>query len=149
MKFTTKLIACLLLVGFLMGCGNQYSPDSKSKTFKLKNVSLITLYGPSNYTSEGISVDIAPGIGTYTTLLELVTGERLTECPTDNFGPAHILYTINSEETVKVYPATDGSNYVCLYSLNLSLAQYLELPADSMKQIIGIMEANGIEVLLN
>lgn len=146
-----KTLLCLLLIISLLfcfvGCKNKYSPDSKSKTFELSNVSSVTLSGPSSVSSEGITVEIAPGKGNYTKLVELVQGERLMACPTQNFGFCIITYNINTEETVKVYPANDGSNYVCLYSLNPTDAQYLELPEASMKELCSILESNGIQVV--
>ncbi|MBR3844720.1 MAG: hypothetical protein IKM39_04360 [Clostridia bacterium] len=143
------LTLCLILtVSLLTGCGgNSYSQESTSKKFELSNVSLITLSGPNHQASEGTTVDLQPGQGDYTKLVQLVTGEKLSECPTNNFGLCWITYTINTGETVKVYPANDGSNYVCLYSLNPAVGKYMQLPEETMAEIQKIFEINNIQVI--
>jgi hypothetical protein len=97
--------------------------------------------------NEGTSVTLEPGQGDYTKLVQLVQGEKLVQCPTSNFGLCIITYTIVTGETVKVYPANDGSNYICLFSINPSISRYLQLPEESMKEIHRILEANNIQVI--
>ncbi len=143
-----RLLICILLFAVvLVGCGNQYSPESTSKNFSLSKVSSISLSGPNATNSEGTSVELKPGQGDYAKLVELVQGEKLSQCPTINFGLCYITYTISTGETVKVYPANDGTNYVCLFSINPSISRYLELPEDAIKEITRIFEANNIQVV--
>ncbi len=142
-----RLLICILVIALLVGCGGSYAADSTSKKFKLDDVSLITLSGPNATDSEGTSIQLEPGQGDYTKLVQLVQGEKLTQCPTQNFGLCIITYTINTGETVKVYPANDDSNYVCLFSINPSISRYLELPTESIKEIRRIFETNNIQVL--
>ncbi len=142
-----RIFICILVIALLVGCGGSYAVDSTSKNFKLDDVSLITLSGPNATDSEGTSVELEPGQGDYTKLVQLVQGEKLIQCPTAEFGLCIITYTINTGDTVKVYPANDGSNYVCLFSINPSVSRYLELPEESAKEIRRILEANNIQVV--
>lgn len=142
-----RIILSILVIALLVGCGGSYAVDSTSKKFKLDDVSLVTLSGPNAQKSEGTSIQLSPGQGDYAKLVQLVQGEKLTQCPTDNFGLCIITYTIITGETVKVYPANDDSNYVCLFSINPTISRYLELPAESMKEIRRIFETNNIQVI--
>ena len=100
-----RIILSILVIALLVGCGGSYAVDSTSKKFKLDDVSLVTLSGPNAQKSEGTSIQLSPGQGDYAKLVQLVQGEKLTQCPTDNFGLCIITYTIITGETVKVYPA--------------------------------------------
>ncbi len=142
-----RIFACLLIIALLVGCGNSYSAESLSKNFELSDVASITLSGPNEQDSEGTSIELTPGQGDYAKLVQLVAGEKLTECPTDAFGLCVITYNINTGETVKVYPANDGSHYVCLFSLNPTVGRYLELPRESVEEIRRILETNQIQVI--
>ena len=142
-----RLFICILIISLLVGCGGSYSAESTSKNFKLDDVSLISLSGPNAIDSQGTSVELKPGQGDYSKLVQLVQGEKLSECPTQEFGLCIITYTIDTGETVKVYPANDGSDFVCLFSINPSVSRYLKLPAESMKEIHRILEANNIQVV--
>lgn len=142
-----RVILCLVIMALLVGCGGSYSAESTSKKFQLKNVTLVTLTGPNAQSSDGTSVELTPGQGDYAKLVQMVKGEKLDQCPTDSFGLCIITYTINDSETVKVYPANDGSNYVCLFSINPSVSRYLELPQESMEEIQRIMETNQIQMV--
>lgn len=142
-----RLLLCILVITLLAGCGGSFAVEDVNKNFKLRNVSTVTLSGPNSTDSEGTSIELQPGKGDYTTLVQLVKGERLTQCPTDSFGLSVITYTIVNGETVKVYPANDGSNYICLFSLNPTIAQYLEITEESMKEIHRILEANNIQAV--
>ena len=142
-----RILISILVIALLVGCGGSYAVDSTSKNFKLDDVSSVTLSGPNAVANEGTSVTLEPGQGDYTKLVQLVQGEKLVQCPTSNFGLCIITYTIVTGETVKVYPANDGSNYVCLFSINPSISRYLQLPEESMKEIHRILEANNIQVI--
>ncbi len=142
-----RLFICILIIALLAGCGSSYSAESTAKKFKLDDVSLVTLSGPNTSTNEGTSVELKPGQGDYAKLVQLVQGEKLEQCPTQEFGLCIITYTINTGETIKVYPANDQSNYVCLFSINPAISRYLELPAESMNEIRRILETNYIQVV--
>ncbi len=142
-----RLFICVLTIAFLVGCGSSYSADSMAKKFELTDVASITLSGPDATQEEGSAIELKPGQGDYAKLVQLVQGEKLLQCPTQDFGLCLITYTINTGETVKVYPANDGSNYVCLFSLNPAVGRYLELPAQSVQEIRRILETNNIQVV--
>lgn len=146
-----RLIAVLLTAGLLLlvGCSTDtYSQESTLSTFKLKNVSSIQLAGVNHAMDEMVEVDIYPDTAgtSYNDLVSLVTGKKLDTCPTDQFENCYVMYTINTGETVKIYPANDGSPYICLFTLNPQQAKYLELEQQDFDRIVKIIEDNGIHV---
>lgn len=149
MKRILLLLLTLTVAISVCSCSaDTYTQESTSKKFKLKNVSAISLYGPSTENNEGIQIDLNATNGTdFTRLVQLVQGSKLTECETDNFGLCYISYSFTTGETVKVYPANDGSHYMCLYSLNGQLARYLSLSEENMEEIVNIFEKYQIQVI--
>lgn len=149
MKRCVNLLLSLLLIVSLCCCSaDTYTSASTSRTFKLKNVASITLSGPDGETQEGTQVIITPDSGLhYTRLVQMIEGEKLTECETKNFGLCYISFTFTTGETTKIYPANDGSDYLCLYSLNPATAKYLKLSEDTMDELISIFESYKIQVI--
>ncbi len=140
-----RFFACILILCLLTACSG-YLPDDTASYFKLTNVASITLRSPNNLTNEGTSIELKPGQAHYTQLVELIQGEKLDTCPTnDDFLECVIDYTINTGDVVKVYIDLDGTNYVSLFSVNPAVAKYLELPQEDMAKIREILKSHGIE----
>ena len=140
----------LVLLITMVGCSaDTFTPESTSSKFKLKKVSAITLHGPdtTGENSEGVKIEIQQNKGTdFTRLVTLIEGKKLDTCPTMDFGLCYLTFSFTQGESTKVYPANDGSNYVCLYSLNPAVAKYLELPQKDMEELTAIIEKYQIEV---
>ncbi len=133
----------------LVGCSpaDTYTIDSEADTFKPKTVVSITLAGPNSTDASGTSITLDQVMHTtdFQRLCELIQGKKLNECPTNAFLPGKITFTFESGKSTTVYPATDGSNYICLYSINPALAKYIELPPEDMKEVLAIMKKHGID----
>ncbi len=140
----------LVLLITMVGCSaDTFTPESTSSKFKLKKVSAITLHGPdtTGENSEGVKIEIQQNKGTdFTRLVTLIQGKKQDTCPTLDFGMCYFTFSFTQGQPTKVYPANDGSNYVCLYSLNPAVAKYLELPEEDMEELIAIIEKYQIQV---
>ncbi len=149
MKRRLCILTALLVLAVLTACSTDtYTQQSTLPDFKLKNVSEVTLYGPDSNGSEGIEIALSnTGGADYTRLVQLVQGRKQETCETADFGLCYIAYSFTTGETVKVYPANDGSPYVCLFSLNDRVARYLTLPEADMAELTAIMEKYGIQVI--
>ena len=148
-----KKIFCFLLTVALLialvGCSaDTYTIESQSDTFKPKTVTSITLEGPSNTDVSGVSIVLDKTMHTtdFNRLIALIQGKKTSECPAGIgiFLPGKITFTFESGKTTTVYPANDGSGYISLYSINPSLAQYIEIPKEDMAEVIQILEKHGI-----
>ena len=141
----------LTLLFTLMGCSSDtFTPNSTSSKFKLKKVSGITLHGPdaSGQNAEGVEIAIEQNKGTdFNRLVTIIGGKKLDSCDTKSFGLCYITFPFTEGDPTKVYPANDGSNFVCLYSLNPAVGKYLELPEEDMKELVQIIEKYKIQVV--
>lgn len=140
MKNSKRLLMIALafaLLFTLVGCGE----------FKVDNVDSITLSGPSPEDSEGISEMLTANVHStdFYELIELCQGEELDSIEEDVFfGAAKITFTKTDASTVVIYPACDGSPYLCLNSLNTELASYIKLEESTMKRISAILKKHDI-----
>ncbi len=144
-----RIFAALLalLLAALCGCSaDTYTVNSRSANFKLKNVAGITLAGPGGDSADGTQVELSPGSAEYEAVVRLVQGKKQTECETESFGLCYLNFTFTTGDAVKVYPANDGSNWLCLYSLNPAVARYLLLPAEDMAELAALFETYEIQV---
>ena len=148
-KLFCLLVTFTLLVA-LVGCSpaDTYTIDSEADTFKPKTVTSIQLDGPSNTDASGISITLDKTMHTtdFNRLIDLIQGKKMAECPAGIgiFLPGKITFTFESGKTTTVYPANDGSGYISLYSINPSIAQYIEIPPEDMKEVVQILEKHGI-----
>lgn len=149
MKRILAAVLALCMTFVFTGCSKDtYTQNSTSKKFKLKNVVAIELSAPGTALEDNISVSLTASSGQdFVDLITLVTGKKLDSLPKrHDFGLAVITYTTKYDETVKTYPATDGSNYICLFSLNTDACKYLELPEQSMAVVKKALKNNGIDI---
>ncbi len=150
MKKLWIMAVAMLLILSLVGCSaDTFTVNSTSKKFKPRTVTGITLYGPdpAGQTAEGITQELTPGTNPhYERILQLVEGKKEPTCPTNNFGLCYISFSFRSGDVTKVYPANDGSHYLCLYSLNQAVAQYVELTPEAMAELTDIIETYQIQV---
>jgi len=149
-----RIISCILsiiLVATMAGCSiDTYTENSDSNDFELANVVSVTLSGPNNTDASGTIVNLteAANGSDFGILMDCIKGERTKECPTNRFGIGKITFTFTSGDQTTVYPANDGSNWFCLYSLNPSLAYYIEVEAEQMTKVVSLMRRHGIEVIM-
>ncbi len=147
-----KRFFCGILVGLLIfslaGCSiDTYTPNSDSTEFELANVVSVTLSGPSNTDISGTAVTLTEtaNAADFAILMDCIKGEKVKTCPTNDFVIGKITFTFTSGDQTTVYPANDGSNWFCLYSLNPSLASYIEVKPEQMKKVRELMKRHGIE----
>ncbi len=148
MKKIISLTLVLCLTVMLSACSTDtYTIESESDTFKLKTVTSITMEGPNDTDASGtvITLDNTMHTTDFQRMIELIQGKKTDQCPTGAFL-SKITFTFESGKTTTVYPAVDGSNFVALYSVNPSIAQYIELPEEDMKEVLQIMKKHGIAV---
>ncbi len=148
MKKITCFILMIVMLFCFAGCSTDtYSQSSTSKNFKLKRVVSVELSGPAKtLDGEKSSVTLTSDNGqVFADFITLVKGKKLNSIPEKHtFGLAVITYTTQYDEIIKAYPAVDGSNYVCLYTLNEDFCKYLELPDETMEKIRNAFKTNSI-----
>jgi hypothetical protein len=151
MKKTFSLLCLLLCLCLLTACTyDTFTPNSTSDKFKLKTVTSVTISGPSadEANEQGIQIELTAESGIkFTRLVQLIEGKKEDTCETNDFGLCYLTFTFQSGDTTKVYPANDGSNHLCLYSLNKQHSKYLTLEDAAMKEIIAIIEGAGVQVI--
>ncbi len=142
MKKIVKVLCFALCVSFLFalcGCGE----------FKVKDVDSITLSCPDPEKTEGKSVMLTSNIHSsdFYEIIELCQGEELEEIENGHvFGMAKIVFTKLDGTTVTIYPACDGSPYLCLNTLNESLATYIKLEDATMARLTAILKKHDISL---
>ena len=140
MKKVVKILSLVLattMVFILCGCGE----------FKVEDVDSITLSCPSNDSAEGKSVMLTPNIHSsdFYEIIELCQGKELDSVEGNPFfGIVKIMFTKTDGNTYAIYPACDGSPYLCLNSLNDMLASYIKLEDSTMARLTAILKKHDI-----
>jgi hypothetical protein len=151
MKKWISLLIFPLAFCLLTACTyDTFTVNSTANKFKPKTVTSIVLAGPdvTGQKEDGIEVELtADGNANFAQLMQLIQGKKTDTCETDAFGLCYVNFTFSSGDETKVYPANDGSNYICLYSLNPQLARYIALEEEEMNQVVAILEGAGIQVV--
>ncbi len=133
-----SLTLAISLIFVLSGCGNK---------LKINNVDSITLTCPSADNEDGKSVILTSNIHSsdFYEIIELCQGEILESIDeTPFFGMVKITFTKTDGNTYNIYPACDGSSYLCLNSLNDSLASYVKLEESTMTRLTAILKKHDI-----
>lgn len=140
MKKIAKILSLVLCVSFvfaLCGCGE----------FKIEDVDSITISCPSEDSEEGKSVMLTSNVHSsdFYEIIELCQGEELESIEEEPFfGIVKIMFTKTDGNTYAVYPACDGSPYLCLNSLNDALASYVKLEESTMARLTAILKKHDI-----
>ena len=132
-----SLVLATTMVFILCGCGE----------FKIKDVDSITISCPSNDSAEGKSVMLTANVHSsdFYEIIELCQGEELDSIDGDHFfGMVKIMFTKTDGNTYAVYPACDGSSYLCLNSLNDVIATYVKLEDSTMTRLTAILKKHGV-----
>ncbi|MBR4282204.1 MAG: hypothetical protein IKT35_00655 [Clostridia bacterium] len=141
MKKFVKILSLILAISFvfvLSGCGNK---------LKIKDVDSITLSCPSDDDEDGKSVILTSNMHSsdFYEIIELCQGEILDSIEEGPFfGLAKITFTKTDGNTYTIYPACDGSSYLCLDSLNDMLASYVKLEDSTMARLTAILKKHDI-----
>lgn len=141
MKKFVRILSLILAISFifvLSGCGNK---------LKIKDVDSITLSCPSEDDEDGKSVMLTSNMysSDFYEIIELCQGEILDSIEEGHlFGLAKITFTKTDGNTYTIYPACDGSSYLCLDSLNDMLASYVKLEDSTMTRLTAILKKHDI-----
>jgi|GEM_PF-5505240 len=141
MKKFVKILSLALVVSLvfsLYGCSNK---------FKVDNVDNITISCPSEDDEDGKSVMFTSNVHSsdFYELIELCQGEELESIEEKPFfGMVKMVFTKTDGNTCTIYPACDGSSYLCLNSLNDALASYVKLEDSTMARLTAILKKHDI-----
>ncbi len=140
MKKVVKILSLVLCFSFILalcGCGE----------FKVENVDSITLTCPDPEKEEGKSVMLTANVSSsdFYEIIDICQGEELESIEEGHFfGMAKIVFTKTDGTTFTIYPACDGSPYLCLNSLNEKFATYIKLSDGAMARLTAILKKHDI-----